>query len=461
LRSLLILIFIASLLLYPIFFNATTYAETKVCTKYQCKNPNVSDPNLKVEIFYQGNITPGNSTYGIQVEHMLTPVTKMAFLGDNDILMLNKNDGQLVRIVNHTLLPKPLLDLGVANKWERGLLGISILKNDSKVHIFVYYTESVTGDGSDNCPTIFCSPSTPPIQNKLYRYELKNDKLINSKLLFSAPKSNVASHIGGDVEIGPDHNIYLIIGDFHGYQNKTTTLAQNFKNGSFPDGRAGILRLSQDGKAVGHGILGEKYPLNLYYAYGIRNGYGLDFDPITGKLWDTENGPEYGDEINLVNPGFNSGWNIIQGIWQGRSFLNIGKVVLGQPQGLVNFNGRGKYSAPEFVWNQTVAPTALKFLNSDKLGKKYENDLFVASFNNGVVYHFDLNSNRTKLNLPSTMNNTSAENKDLKDLIFAQGLGKITDLDVGPDGDLYVLSRYFSKPTIFRISSAIETRVPN
>ena len=69
--------------------------------------------------------------------------------------------------------------------------------------------------------------------------------------------------------------------------------AQNIKNGAFPDGRAGILRLTQDGKAVESGILGKKYPLNLYYGYGIRNGYGLDFDPVSGKLWDTENGPDF------------------------------------------------------------------------------------------------------------------------------------------------------------------------
>ena len=52
-------------------------------------------------------------------------------------------------------------------------------------------------DGSDNCPTIYCAQPTQPIQNKLYRYDLKNDKLINPKLLFSAPALNVASHIGG------------------------------------------------------------------------------------------------------------------------------------------------------------------------------------------------------------------------------------------------------------------------
>ncbi|MGA8916080.1 MAG: PQQ-dependent sugar dehydrogenase, partial [Nitrososphaeraceae archaeon] len=243
---------------------------------------------------------------------------------------------------------------------------------------------------------------------------MKNNKLINPKLLFSAPKSNVASHIGGALEIGPDNNLYLIIGDIHGYQNKTTTLAQNYKNGLFPDGRAGILRLTQDGKAVGGGLLGKKYPLNLYYAYGIRNGYSLDFDPVSGKLWDTENGPEYGDEINLVNPGFDSGWNVIQGIWKGRSLSNIGKIVLDHSIGR----------------NNTAAPTAVRFLNSDKFGKKYENDLFVASFNRGVIYHFELNENRTSLKLSGAINSTLAEDQNPKDLIFARGLGGITDMHV-------------------------------
>ena len=74
------------------------------------------------------------------------------------------------------------------------------------------------------------------------------------------------------------------------------------------DGRAGILVVSQDGKPVGKGILGNSFPLNLYYAYGIRNSFGIDWDPITGYLWDSENGPHFGDELNLVEPGFNSGW---------------------------------------------------------------------------------------------------------------------------------------------------------
>jgi glucose/arabinose dehydrogenase len=89
----------------------------------------------------------------------------------------------------------------------------------------------------------------------------------------------------------------------------------------------------------------------------------VDFDPVRGKLRDTENGPTFGDEINLVNPGFNRGWIKIQGLAHD---ANNGD---GNPaKGLVTFGGKGIYRDPEFTWQPTIGPTALKFLNSAKLG---------------------------------------------------------------------------------------------
>ena len=70
--------------------------------------------------------------------------------------------------------------------------------------------------------------------------------------------------------------------------------------------------------------------------------------------------------------------------------------------------GKGKYRAPEFIWFQTVAPTALKFLNSTKLGKQYQNDMFVGDYNNGNLYHFKLSQNRTALLLSGTLSNKIA-----------------------------------------------------
>ena len=132
------------------------------------------------------------------------------------------------------------------------------------------------------------------------------------------PSSPGPAHNGGRISIGPDNNIYFTIGNLNVNEIKPfLTRAENLKYGRDPDGRAGILRITQDGQPVPNGsIIGDQYPLNLYYAYGIRNSFGMDFDPVTEKLWDTENGPSYGDEINLVEPGFNSGWNKVQGIWE-------------------------------------------------------------------------------------------------------------------------------------------------
>jgi glucose/arabinose dehydrogenase len=300
--------------------------------------------------------------------------------------------------------------------------------------------------------------------NHLYRYELKDNKLINPTLLLHLPAWPAPAHNGGIVTIGPDDNLYITIGDLVGSVNETSrTKAQNYKDGTEPDGRAGILTLTQEGKPISEPILGNEFPLNLYYAYGIRNSYGIDFDPITGKLWDTENGPDYGDEINLVEPGFNSGWHEVQGIWKpkydpqrGGDLIAGNESLSPRSKDLVDFNGKGKYSRPEFVWNQTVGPTQIKFLESDKYPKEYKDDLFVGDVNNGYIYHFDLNKDRTSLILHGSLKDKIANsNTELKDIIFGEGFGQITDIETSPDGHLYILSHNKDLAMIFRITSRI------
>jgi aldose sugar dehydrogenase len=194
------------------------------------------------------------------------------------------------------------------------------------------------------------------------------------------------------------------------------------------------LTMTQDGEiAHKHGILGDSSPLNLYYAYGIRNSFGMDFDPLSGKLWDSENGANNGDEINLVAPGFNSGSNKVQGLSSMQESFSKSE--------LETFDGKGDYSEPEFTWNRTVGVTALKFLNSEKLGKQYENDMFVGDFHNGYLYRFDLNNKRTALALTGHLNDKIAsENDNFQEILFGKGFGGVTDIKVGPDGYLYVLS---------------------
>ena len=97
--------------------------------------------------------------------------------------------------------------------------------------------------------------------------------------------------------------------------------------------------------------------------------------------------------------------------------------------------------------------TALKFLDSDKLGKKYENDLFVGDYSHGRIYHFDLNSDRTRLALNDSLANKIAptpERREIGQIIFGEGFDAVTDLEVGPDGYLYVVSHKGGK--IFKIA---------
>ena len=377
------------------------------------------DPNLKVELVAQGLKLP----------------TSMAFLGPNDILVLEKESGTVQRIVNGKMLPQPLLQVPVSTTSERGMLGIAVAKHSNGVpttYVFLYYTKD-GGGGSQS------------LANVLYRYELVNDQLTNPKLLLNLPALRGPNHNGGKVVIGPDNNVYTVIGDLRAHR----TQAQNVVNGPPADSTGGILRVTQDGQPVSNSPIGQQStasasasPLNLYYAYGIRNSFGIDFDPISKKLWDTENGPTFGDEINLVEAGFNSGWVQVQGIWTVQGSLKKGPVNANPSANLVDFGGKGKYRAPEFIWTKPVAPTAIKFLNSAKLGSQYQNDMFVGDIKNGNLYHFKLNQDRTALVLNGTLSNKISNTpSDSQPIIFASGFDEgITDLQVGPDGYLYILA---------------------
>jgi glucose/arabinose dehydrogenase len=394
--------------------------------------------------------------------------TAFAFIGADDILVLEKNKGTVIRILNGEVMSEPLLDVSVANQVEQGLLGIAVSENliDNKTYVFLYYTEaednvSEEGAGQDedggengngNVDQGSDGDGDQPVGNRLYRYELSEDgsRLMNPKLLLDLPYEPGPAHNGGVVTVGPDDNVYVVVGNllanaedrFDGY-----SLDQNIINGAAPDGRGGILRVTQDGQIVnGEGILGNEHPLDMYYAYGIRNGFGLAFDPFTGKLWDTENGGNY-DEINLVEPGFNSGWEKV-----------IGKASLAEEfdqDDLVNFDGNGKYSDPEFSWatkpNFRTAPTSIVFFDSDKLGSQYENEMFVGDVH-GNIYHFVLDQDRMKLLLSGSLADEVADDfSELEDSIFAEFPGIITDLKVGPDGYLYVLVYREENGELFRI----------
>ena len=393
----------------------------------------IRDPNLNIETVAEGLEFP----------------TTMAFLGTNDFLVLEKEKGTVQRIVNGKMLPEPILDVNVGASQERCMCGIAIsTSTPGHTYIFLYFTETESADKED------VLQGNDPIGNRLYRYELVNDKLVNPKLLLDLPATPGPRHNGGAVVIGPDNNLYIPIGDIDGthQSEESETLAQNYPDGAEPDGRSGILRITQDGSPVPNGgIIGDETPLNLYYAYGIRNSFGINFDPVTGNLWDTENGPGEGDEINLVEPGFNSGWAQVQGMSVSSSNNNDQDFTSGN---LVDFDGRGTYSEPEFEWRTTLGPTALIFLHSDRLGQQYQNDIFVGSIVTGNIYRFDLNEDRTQLVLTGELEDKIAEIRETgtEDIVFGEGFAGVSDLEVGPDGYLYVVS--LGQGKIFRIVPA-------
>lgn len=149
--------------------------------------PTVNDNSLTVEKITEGLDFP----------------TSMSFLGNNDILVTEKNTGIVKRVLNGQVQDTPALDVSVANSIERGLLGIAVSKHpDGKTYVFLSYTES--GDDADGSDV---EGNVDPSGNRLYRYEYVNGELINPVLLFdltATPPNERAEHNGGKILVGPD-----------------------------------------------------------------------------------------------------------------------------------------------------------------------------------------------------------------------------------------------------------------
>jgi aldose sugar dehydrogenase len=420
----------------------------------------IYDPSLKAELITSG----------------LKSATSMSFLGKNDLLVLEQQ-GVVKRVIgNKTLEIPPLNITSIVNSTrERGLLGIAIpngeAENQDKSHgfeskIYLYYTEKITNQNIDHKCANVCNKNER-IVNSLYEYELRDGRLVKPILLIHLPMEEGdigLEHVGGKIVLGPDKRLYISTGDSYPCRSlqdcrqaatsgKLYAKTANSENGTDPVGFGGIiaLPLSEDSNHKYDYPFGNSSLLSLYYAYGIRNSFGLDFDPITGILWDTENGPFFGDEINLVEPGFNSGWAKIQGIWPITNYYLLikdaprpGYFPNGSMQkfvnGLYDFEGKGKYSSPEVIWKKSIGITALKFFNSNKLGDNYKNQMFVGSFNKGFLYHFELSPNRKNISFSRELPSNVIQNGDRRDLLLARGFIGITDLQVSPDGYLYILT---------------------
>jgi len=378
------------------------------------EQPIIKDPNLEAELVVDGLFWP----------------TSMAFIDNNNILVLEKDHGTVRLISNGSLQEEPVLEVDVNTKAERGLLGIALLNKNA---IFLYYTESSKDDDDE-------------VQNKVYKYEWNDEEklLVNPTLILELPATPGPDHVGGKMKIGPDNYLYAVIGDV-----KREGKLQNVVDGPNPDDTGVILRVNpEDGSPAPDNPFtnnDESSSLNKYYAYGIRNSFGIAFDPITDILWETENGPTEYDEINVVKPGFNSGWQLVMG--------PISKSEITEDE-LVNFSN-SKYADPVFSWFPSLGITDIEFLKSSKLGDKYTNNIFVGDIGDltdGNLYYFELNENRTGIKFDSNSSSSSSTNhvgltdliadnqEEISTIALGTDFGGITDIETGPDGFLYILT---------------------
>ncbi|HKY50171.1 MAG TPA: PQQ-dependent sugar dehydrogenase, partial [Candidatus Limnocylindria bacterium] len=370
---------------------------------------------------------------------LVTP-TSIAFLGANDLLVLEKNTGQVKRVVNGAVAGV-VLDLPVNFASERGLLGVALHPRFPQTpHVYLYWTESSTGADTN------VTADVPLLGNRVDRFVWNGSaltadiNLIRLRAFQADPgQPQRGNHDGGVIRFGPDGKLYIIIGDV-GRRGQMQNLPQGWSPGQ-PDDEFGgpepddahltgvILRLNDDGSTptdnpffAAGSAMGGQVGANVrkIFAYGMRNSFGMAFDPISGALWQQENGDDSFDELNRIEAGMNGGWIQVMGpldrIAQFKSIeLSIGGASLQQirwpPTNIADTPAEARsrmfmlpgarYSDPEFSWKFAVPPAAIGFVAGRGLGAQFEGDLFVGAATpatvGGYLFRFQLTGNRQRI----------------------------------------------------------------
>lgn len=426
--------------------------------------------------------------------------TSIAFIGANDFFVLEKATGKVQRVVNGALHSTPL-DLPVNNASERGLLGIALHPNFAlNGFVYLFWTESTTGTDTANIDQV------PILGNRVDRYVWNGTGLTFDRNLIKlrslqqdAGQPSRGNHNGGVLRFGPDGKLYIIFGD-----NGRRGFLQNIvQGGPNPDDQFGgpepddahltgvILRLNDDGSTPTDNPFINAVPptqsdqiainIRKIFAYGIRNSFGMDFDPLSGSLWTQENGDDAFDEINRVAPGFNGGWIQAMGpvsrVDEFRSIeMSYGAGNLQQlrwppsniqtqpQQALIQMAmlPGAQYVDPEFSWKYAVAPSPIGFVKGRGLGPQFEGDLFVGASRttllNGYLFRFKLNTDRQHFAFSDPqLADRVADNVDKFDqtesesLLIGKGFGITTDIQTGPNGNVFVVS--LSNGAIYEIKS--------
>jgi glucose/arabinose dehydrogenase len=316
-----------------------------------------------------------------------------------------------------------------------------------------------------------------------------------------AAQNPAGNHNGGVIRFGHDQKLYIVIGD-----NGRRGWLQNLRAGPTPptpDDQFGgpqpdnahltgvILRLNDDGstprdnpfRAFGEGLGGEVGAnVRKIFAYGIRNSFGMAIDPLSGRVWMQTNGDDTFDEIQRMDAGLNSGW--IQVIGPASRVAEFKSIETTRPPGtlqqlrwpptniadtpaealsrLVMLPG-AHYDDPQFSWRYAVAPGGIGFLKGFGLGLGYFGDLFVGAarptLEGGYLFRFNLTPNRRQLRLSdAVLEDGVADNGDKFDitesesLLVGRNFGVGTDIQTGPNGNLFVVS--LDRGEIFEIFKA-------
>jgi len=461
----------------------------------QTPEPTVKDPRLEVRTV---------------VSELASPIG-VAFLGKQDLLVIEKASGQVKRVQGGEVT-STVLDLPVNSASERGLLSIALhpsFKRNGWVYLF--WSESLSGADSTDLADV------PTRGNRVDRFVWDGATLTYDRTLMrfrsyqaDAGQPLRGNHNGGVMRFGPDGKLYVIVGDT-GRRGQT----QNLFDGPFGEGieddqfggpdpdnehlTGAIVRLDDDGTAPRDNpfwregaLRGGQVGANLkkLYAYGIRNSFGLAFDPYTGHLWEQENGDDSFSEINRVEPGFNSGWTQIMGpaarVPQFRAietdtrtgidpnapngYFGLQQIrwspenIAPTPQEaldrLVKLPG-SRFSDPEMAWKYEVAPGGLAFLEGDDgLGSRYEGDFFVGSARaalvSGNLFRLELDHGRRAFDLDDRrLRDRVADNlfkydvTESESLLFGENFGVTPDIQSSPAETLYVVS--LSRNAIYEI----------
>lgn len=234
---------------------------------------------------------------------------------------------------------------GIATSGEQGLLGLALdprWPGGSKHRwVYLYLTKA------------------DPLTNRIVRKRKKADGTFATRRLASIPAGVI--HNGGQIAFGPDGMLYAVTGDA-GVPSRAQDTASSAGK---------VLRLRKNGGRPDSNPI----PDSTAYSYGHRNSFGLAFDPQTGGLWQTENGPECDDEANRIEAGGNYGWGA------GSSCPNT------------STSGPGPIP-PSWTWNPTIAPTGAAFCDGCKLGAANRGALLVGAWNDGAIRRLQLSDDR-------------------------------------------------------------------